>query len=89
MPNYGPYNQYQMPDPNWNMPVQRPPKYPELPRHRETSKWIHGILTVITGGLWAVVWVTVAVSAGAANAADKARYQREVAAWHNYQDRNR
>jgi len=84
MTNYGPYSQYQMPELPRNAP-QRAPKYPEPPRHRKTSNWIHGILTILTGGLWGIVWVTAAISAGSANTADRARYQREVRNWHAYE----
>lgn len=87
MTNYGPYNQYQLPEIPRSVP--QAPKYPELPRHRKTSNWIHCLLTILTGGLWGIVWVTVAISAGSANAADKARYQREVAAWHAYEQQLR
>jgi hypothetical protein len=89
MPDYGPYNQYQMPELPRNAPQPRAPKYPEAPRHRQTSNWIHGILTIFTGGLWGIVWIIVAMSAGAANSADRARYQREVSRWHAYQDQLR
>jgi hypothetical protein len=83
MTNYGPYSQYQLPEIPRNVP--QAPKYPTLPRHRQTSNWIHGILTVLTGGLWGIVWVTVVIISGAANSADRARYQREVARWHAYE----
>jgi hypothetical protein len=74
MTDHGPYS-----------PYQQAPKYPELPRHRETTRWLHGLLTIVTGGMWALVWIPLAIAANAANSADKRRYQRECAAWRQYQ----
>lgn len=65
-------------DPNY---VGPPPARPEPPRDEQPAHILHLLLSIITGGIWILVWVLVGVNANANNRAMRARYTDDVAAW--------
>jgi uncharacterized membrane protein len=65
-----------------------PPHRPIEPRYRSTTHLLHLILTILTFGFWAFVWVVVVLVVNGTNASKRAgheqamaRYERELWAW--------
>lgn len=62
-------------------PIPRPPKPPEAPVIPRTNHILHLILTIITVGLWAFIWVMVALN-NYVSARDRTReYKKALAAY--------
>lgn len=65
-------------DPNY---VGPPPVRPEPPRDEQPAHILHLLLSIITGGIWILVWVLIGVNTSANNRAQRDRYESDLADW--------
>jgi hypothetical protein len=61
--------------------VGPPPVRPEPPRDEQPAHILHLLLSIITGGIWILVWVLVAVNTSSNNRANRNRYDGDLADW--------
>ena len=62
-------------------PLGPPPRRPIEPRYRTTTHVLHLILTIVTFGLWAFVWLIVALVVNGTNDSKRAEYEQALARW--------
>jgi hypothetical protein len=51
----------------------------ERPKPRNANQILHLLLTIVSGGLWAVVWLLVALETARLNRNDTDEYERKLA----------
>lgn len=65
------------------VPVQHwtPPPPPLPPRYVETSHVLHLVLTILTMGFWAIVWIVMVIANGSTNQQRRSDYEQQYAVW--------
>lgn len=79
------------PDQSSGPPSWMPPPIPIRPEIRRCNHILHLLLTLITFGVWAIVWILVAINRHVENRGVMDKYRRQVAryqAWALLQHRN-
>jgi hypothetical protein len=63
------------------MPFGPPPLEPTRPNLEKVNHVLHGILSLLTWGMWLLVWAFIAICVSQNNGARMERYEREYEEW--------